>query len=168
MSGHRTELFRLSINQSELNLVFSLFRTWSRCPDRECNKCYFYYNSCEMAGKHQIYVNSFVSISTSFLKRVAYYFRASPKTITQSLLRCADLSLAPSHNSSLLPPSILSYPETHKWWLCRSLVSSDIKNLCNQCHLCSFDMTTALCKQEKTFWAWNCLHQSRKFIILRS
>ena len=56
-----------------------------------------------MAGKHRIYFNknSFESISTSFPTRVAYYFHTSPKTITQSLLRCAFLSFAPSYNSSL-------------------------------------------------------------------
>ena len=88
-----------------------------------------------MAGKHRIYFNknSFLSISTSFLKRVAYYFHASPKTITQSLLRCTDLLLAlplqplhpPPPPSPTLYASIFSYPETHKWRLCTNLVSSN-------------------------------------------
>ena len=81
-----------------------------------------------MAGKHQIYFNknSFVSISTSFLKRVAYYFHASPTSTTQSLLRCTDLLLTlPPTSSPLLHASIFSYPETCKCRLCTNLVSSN-------------------------------------------
>ena len=77
-----------------------------------------------MAGKHQIYFNknSFVSISTSFLKRVAYYFHASPKTINQSLLTYADLSLAlprtlpSSPSQSSLTPKLLNGDCVRVWF----------------------------------------------------
>ena len=66
-------------------------------------------------------------ISTSFLKRVAYYFHASPTSTTQSLLRCTDLllTLPPTSPPPLLHASIFSYPEACKWWLCTNLVSSN-------------------------------------------
>ena len=139
-----------------LYLLLSLFRAWSRCPDRECNKSYFAVNSCEMAGKHQIYFNKPISMLVQRLSPSRYW----------------GVRIFPS--PSPLPPSdtsILSDPKTHKWRLCTSP-----KNLCNPCIFCvnTAIVVHSICSRlgvskGKKVKAWdNCLHQSRKCIIFRS
>ena len=143
-----------------LYLLLSLFRAWSRCPDRECNKSYFAINSCEMAGKHQIYFNKPISMLLQRLSPSRYWgVRIFPSP-----------SPPPTPQSSLTPKLINGDCVRVRFPHCRQ------KNLCNPCIFCvnTAIVVHSICSRlgvskGKKVKAWdNCLHQSRKCIIFRS